>query len=294
MGLQGRLLGERYRLLRRIGSGASGTVWRGLDEVADREVAVRRPRLPGDPADETYRRAAHRLHHEARAAARVDHPAAVRIHDVVVEEAGPDGLPWIVMEWVPGESLHEVLLRGPVAAPEAARIGLAVLGALRAAHAVGIVHRAVGPANVLLGPHGRVVLTGFGTAHPPVGESLRGAGPAADLRSLGVLLHTAVGDGPAAGPLGPLIERLRAPDAGARPDAEEVAEHLAAVAENLDADADADAEDLDADADAEDLGPVARHPGPVAEHVKAVAGDVAGDLRAAPDRKAVIRSSPSA
>ncbi|WP_446034976.1 serine/threonine-protein kinase, partial [Streptomyces olivaceus] len=191
MGLEGRLLGERYRLLRRAGSGASGTVWRALDEAAvredDREVAVRRPRLPGDPEEESYRRAAHRLYREARAAARVDHPAAVRIHDVVVEEAGLDGLPWIVTEWVPGESLRDVLLRGPVAPPEAARIGLAVLGALRAAHAVGIVHRAVRPANVLLGRHGRVVLTGFGTAHLAGGQPARGSGPAADLRSLGDL-----------------------------------------------------------------------------------------------------------
>jgi serine/threonine protein kinase len=230
---QGRLVGERYRLLRRVGSGASGTVWRAFDERAARDVAVKRPRLPGDPADETYRRAAHRLYREARAAARVDHPAAVRIHDVVVEEAGLDGLPWIVMEWVPGESLHEVLRRGPVTAPEAARVGLAVLGALRAAHAVGIVHRAVRPAKVLLGPHGRVVLTDFGTARVPGEESLRGAGPAADLRSLGVLLHTAVEDRSPAGPLGGLIERLRAEDAARRPDAEEVARHLEAVAGTL-------------------------------------------------------------
>lgn len=225
-----RLVGERYRLLRRVGSGAAGTVWRGLDEAAGRDVAVRRPRLPGDPGDEAYRRAAHRLHHEARAAARVDHPAAVRIHDVVVDEAGPDGLPWIVMEWVPGESLHEALLRGPLRPPEAARVGLAVLGALRAAHAVGIVHRAVGPANVLLGPHGRVALTGFGTARPPGEEALRGGGPAADLRSLGALLHTAVaGDGPAGGPLRALADRLRSPDAGVRPEAEEAARLLEAV-----------------------------------------------------------------
>ncbi|WP_217142507.1 serine/threonine-protein kinase [Streptomyces sp. AC627_RSS907] len=232
MGLQGRLVGERYRLLQRAGSGATGTVWRAFDELGAREVAVRRPRLPGDPADEAYRRAAHRLYREARAAARVDHPAAVRIHDVVVEEAGTDGLPWIVMEWVPGEALREVLRRGPVAAPEAARTGLAVLGALRAAHAVGIVHRAVTPGNVLLGPHGRVVLTGFGTAHVPGARSPRGAGPAADLRSLGALLHTAVGGGTPGGPLGPLIERLRGQDTGLLPDAEEIAEHLEAVAGN--------------------------------------------------------------
>lgn len=91
-------------------------------------------------------------------------------------------------------------------------------------------HRAVGPANVLLGPHGRVALTGFGTARPPGEEALRGGGPAADLRSLGALLHTAVaGDGPADGPLGALADRLRSPDAGVRPEAEEAARLLEAV-----------------------------------------------------------------
>ncbi|EFL34335.1 serine/threonine protein kinase [Streptomyces viridochromogenes DSM 40736] len=282
---RGRLVGGRYRLIERIGSGGTGTVWRAHDELAEREVAVRQPRLPGDPDDESYRRAAHLLYREARAAARVDHPAAVTIHDVVVEAEQPDArdgleavdtldrLPWIVMESVPGESLHAVLGRGPVEAREAARIGLAVVGALRAAHSVGIVHRDVKPANVLLGPHRRVVLTDFGIAHQSgeetpasgggFGDSLefvapermsgRIAGPASDLWSLGVLLYAAVeGSSPfrrttpestlaavlaadppdpkQAGPLGPLIARLLVRDPGERPDAEEVAKQLAAVA----------------------------------------------------------------
>ncbi|MEV4786505.1 serine/threonine-protein kinase [Streptomyces tuirus] len=228
---RGRLVGGRYRLIERIGSGGTGTVWRAHDERAQCEVAVRQPRLPGGPDGEAHRRAAHRLHREARAAARVDHPAAVTIHDVVVEAeqrderpgpVGPDeldatetldGLPWIVMELVPGESLREALRRGPVDVREAARIGLAVLGALRAAHSVGIVHRDVKPAHVLLGPHGRVVVTDFGIAHvqgggfrtaggESAGDSLefvapervsgRIAGPASDLWSLGALLYTAV------------------------------------------------------------------------------------------------------
>ncbi|MFJ9022644.1 protein kinase [Streptomyces sp. NPDC102259] len=226
-GAESRTVGGRYRLLERIGSGGMGTVWRARDELMEREVAVKQPRLPGDPEDDFHRRAAHRLHREARAAARVDHPSAVAIHDVVVEGAGADGeggLPWIVMELVRGESLHEVLKRGPLDPAEAARIGLAVLGALRAAHAVGIVHRDVKPANVLLGPaplptspdrgrpHGRVVLTDFGIAHIQGEESLtvsgefvgslefvapermsgRSGGPASDLWSLGVLLYAAV------------------------------------------------------------------------------------------------------
>ncbi|AMW12402.1 serine/threonine protein kinase [Streptomyces qaidamensis] len=289
---QGRLIGGRYRLVERIGSGGTGTVWRALDELTQREVAVRQPRLPGDPQGGRHRRAAHRLHREARAAARVDHPSAVTIHDVVVEAeqrdehpgpVGPDeldaaealdGLPWIVMELVPGESLRDILRRGPVDVPEAARIGLAVLGALRAAHAVGIVHRDVKPAHVLLGPHRRVVVTDFGIAHvqgenlltasgetaagPPefvAPERMSGriAGPASDLWSLGALLYTAVeGTSPflrstpeatlaallaaeppeptRAGSLGPLIARLLVPDPDQRPDAEEVAKELEAVA----------------------------------------------------------------
>ncbi|NUP14979.1 MAG: serine/threonine protein kinase [Streptomyces sp.] len=269
-GPKGRVIGGRYRLVERIGSGGMGTVWRAVDELVEREVAVKQPRLPGDPEDAAYQRAAHRLHREARAAARVDHPAAVSIHDVVVE----DGVPWIVMELVRGESLHEVLQRGPLRPAESARIGLAVLHALRAAHDVGIVHRDVKPANVLLGPHRRVVLTDFGIAHIQGEESLtvsgefigslefiapermsgRGAGPASDLWSLGVLLYAAVegwspfrrttlestlaailaADPPEpkqAGPLSSLIVRLLAKDPERRPGAEEAAAVLEAVAE---------------------------------------------------------------
>ncbi|MFG1667921.1 serine/threonine-protein kinase [Streptomyces sp. Y7] len=268
-GPNGRVIGGRYRLVERIGSGGMGTVWRARDELVDREVAVKQPRLPGHPEDAAHQRAAHRLYREARAAARVDHPAAVSIHDVVVEE---DGLPWIVMELVRGESLHELLGRGPVEAPEAARIGIEVLGALRAAHTVGIVHRDVKPANVLLGPHRRVVLTDFGIAHVQGEESLtvsgefvgslefiapermsgRGAGPASDLWSLGVLLYAAVeGWSPfrrttlestlaailaaeppepkQAGPLGSLIVRMLVKDPEQRPDADEVTAVLEAV-----------------------------------------------------------------
>ncbi|KUN98937.1 serine/threonine-protein kinase [Streptomyces caeruleatus] len=281
-GPNGRVIGGRYRLIERIGSGGMGTVWRAADELVGREVAVKQPRLPGDPEDAAHQRAANRLYREARAAARVEHPAAVAIHDVVVE----DTLPWIVMELVRGESLHELLRRGPLEATEAARIGLAVLGALRAAHAVGIVHRDVKPANVLLGPpplsnalkrgnpHRRVVLTDFGIAHIQGEESLtasgefvgslefiapermsgRGAGPASDLWSLGVLLYAAVegwspfrrttlestlaailaADPPEpkqAGPLGPLLLRLLVKDPDRRPGADEVGAVLEAVVE---------------------------------------------------------------
>ncbi|ATL29885.1 serine/threonine-protein kinase [Streptomyces formicae] len=269
-GADGRLIGGRYRLAERIGSGGMGTVWRAVDELVGRDVAVKQPRLPGDPHDAMVRRIYARLHREARAAASVDHPAAVTIHDVVLE----DGLPWIVMELIRGESLHEVLQREALPPEESARIGLAVVGALAAAHAQGIVHRDVKPANVLIGTHGRVVLTDFGIAHIKGEESLtvsgefvgslefiapermsgRGAGPESDLWSLGVLLYAAVeGWSPfrrttmestlaavlsaqapppeRAGELGPLIERLLTKDPDLRPGAAEVAAALEAVAE---------------------------------------------------------------
>ncbi|KQW17629.1 serine/threonine-protein kinase [Streptomyces sp. Root369] len=239
----GRLIGGRYRLVERVGSGPNGTVWRARDEQDERYVAVKEPLLTGDPEDEERQRAAHRLPHEARAAARVDHPAAVAIHDVLLD----DELPWIVMELVEGESLEAALAgRGPLADADAARIGLAVLGALHAAHRVGIVHRDLKPSNVLLEAGGeRVVVTDFGIGASGRGNaeeaavgfvapecvSGRGAGPASDLWSLGALLRSAVGTDPlASGPLGSLLERLLAPEPEARPTADEAAEVLAEVA----------------------------------------------------------------
>ncbi|GHF85245.1 serine/threonine-protein kinase [Streptomyces griseosporeus] len=243
-----RRVAGRYRLLERVG----GAVWRALDERTGREVAVRQPPLPSSVAStkassvassvagEERERVAHRLLHEARAAARVEHPSAVAVHDVVAEaEPGGEGVgpPWIVTEWVPGESLRDRLARGPLDAEEAARVGLAVLGALRAAHAIGIVHRDVRPANVLLAPSGRVALAGFGFEVPARGGEFeapergagRGGGPASDLWSLGALLRAAVAPGDA-GPLEPLLGRLLAPEPERRPGAEETAAELAAVA----------------------------------------------------------------
>ncbi|MFG3205959.1 serine/threonine-protein kinase [Streptomyces sp. NPDC048192] len=203
----GRLIAGRYRLLGRLGHGGMGTVWRAKDEVVDREVAVKEPRIPDDLPEQERANAFERMRREARAAARLDHPAVVNVHDVAVV----DGRPWIVMELVHGRTLGDVLREGTLDAREAARIGLKVLGALQAAHAAGVLHRDVKPDNVLLGRHDRVVLTDFGIAQIEGDTRLtdtggfvgspeyiapervlgRRPGPASDLWSLGVLLYTA-------------------------------------------------------------------------------------------------------
>ncbi|GGN83226.1 protein kinase [Streptomyces albiflavescens] len=203
----GRLIVGRYRLLSKLGHGGMGTVWRAKDETVDREVAVKEPRVPDHLPERERANAFERMRREARAAARLDHPAVVNVHDVAVV----DGQPWIVMELVQGRSLGDALQEGTLGVREAARIGLEVLGALEAAHAAGILHRDVKPDNVLLGRHDRVVLTDFGIAQIEGETNLTDTGgfvgspeyiapervlgqrpgPASDLWSLGVVLYTA-------------------------------------------------------------------------------------------------------
>ncbi|MFE5910157.1 protein kinase [Streptomyces wedmorensis] len=220
------VIAGRYRLLDVLAEGATGTVWRALDETRGHEVALKELRLPDDvPADDVPLLYARR-EREARAAARLSHPAVVTVHGVATE----DGRPWVVMELVRGLTLAETLeAGGPLAPREAARVGLQVLGALRAAREAGVPHRGVAPGHVLLGNDGRVVVTGFGTdpgagpgARPPAGPgsgssggpgapgggvgTTGSAGEAADLRSLGALLDATTGH--RTGPLGALIEEL--------------------------------------------------------------------------------------
>ncbi|MFF0716825.1 serine/threonine-protein kinase [Streptomyces bauhiniae] len=207
-----RLIAGRYRLLSPLGEGGMGTVWRARDEVLQREVAVKEVRAPaGLPAGDVERMYA-RLEREAWAAARVAHPNVVTVYDVAME----GGRPWIVMELVRGRSLADILeTTGPLSVTETARVGAEVLGALRAAHDVGVLHRDVKPANVLLSDDGRVVLTDFGIASVEGSSALtmagevigspeflsperalgRTPGPESDLWSLGVLLYAAVEGG---------------------------------------------------------------------------------------------------
>ncbi|MFE7169773.1 serine/threonine-protein kinase [Streptomyces sp. NPDC057616] len=204
-----RLVAGRYRLLSVLGEGGMGTVWRAGDEVLGREVAVKEVRASIDLPAERSELLRVRLEREAWAAARVNARGVVTVYDVV----NYDDRPWIVMELVPGRSLADVIgAEGSLPPKEVARIGVEVLAALRAAHAAGVLHRDVKPANVLLTDEGRVVLTDFGiatvegdTALTMTGEVVgspeylaperalgRTPGAASDLWSLGALLYTAV------------------------------------------------------------------------------------------------------
>ncbi|KAB1988782.1 serine/threonine-protein kinase [Streptomyces triticiradicis] len=207
--MQGLLLAGRYRLVESIGSGGMGRVWRAHDEVLHRAVAVKELTAALYVAESEQSVLLARTRAEARAAARINHSAVVTVHDVLEH----DGRPWIVMELVEGESLADAVKeRGRIEPREAARIGLWVLRALRAAHAAGVLHRDIKPGNVLLGSDGRVLLTDFGIAQidgdttitrtgEVVGsvdylapERVRGhdPGPASDLWALGATLYTAV------------------------------------------------------------------------------------------------------
>ncbi|MEV6109719.1 serine/threonine-protein kinase [Streptomyces sp. NPDC051940] len=156
-----RLLAGRYRITGQLGRGGMGTVWRAVDEVLGREVAVKELRAYSDAQGPELDALRVRMRREARAAARVRHPGVVAVHDVVHHE----GRPVIVMELVDGPSLADVLRReGTLDPAPAAGIGAQVLRALAAAHAAGVLHRDVKPGNILLERGGRVVLTDFGIA----------------------------------------------------------------------------------------------------------------------------------
>jgi eukaryotic-like serine/threonine-protein kinase len=155
------LVAGRYRLHEPVGSGGMGRVWMARDEMLDRDVAVKEFVPPDWMTDGEKARLRDRTLREARSAARLNHPHVVRIYDVVHAE----DLPWIVMEYVPSRSLHQVINEdGPFPPVAAAKIGIDVLSALTAAHRAGVLHRDVKPHNVLIGTDGRVVLTDFGLA----------------------------------------------------------------------------------------------------------------------------------
>jgi serine/threonine protein kinase/sugar lactone lactonase YvrE len=212
---QARLVAGRYLLLNELGRGGMGTVWLADDPLVHRHVAVKELRPPqGLPAErEVF---AQRALSEATSAARVRHPGAVTLYDVLPATADDDAV-YLIMELIEGPTLAQLIQsRGPLPDAVAAGYGLQLLDVLDAAHALGIVHRDVKPANIIITPAGQAKLTDFGIAHVLGDARLTRSGvmgtqaymapelfesqpitPAADLWALGATLYAATcGHGP--------------------------------------------------------------------------------------------------
>ncbi len=200
-----------YRLERKLGAGGMGVVYAAWDERLERRVALKqiRPEAAGDP------RRRERFRREARAVAKLDHPAIVRIHDLLETPEGD----WLVLQYAEGPTLAERLRQGPLPPEQVAALALDVLGALQAAHAQNLLHRDLKAENVVLAPSGRAMVLDFGLAKlyepesPSSGTGISAAGtagvvgtyramspeqanglpldPRSDLFSLGVLLYEA-------------------------------------------------------------------------------------------------------
>ncbi|SFK35523.1 Serine/threonine protein kinase [Streptosporangium canum] len=211
---QTRVLADRYELIAPLGRGTMGTVWRAYDRSLGREVAVKEIRQESGLSEAQRAELRERMIREGRMAARISHPSVATVHDAIIE----NGSPWIIMELVQARSLEQVIEEeGPLPPRLVAEIGVDLLGALRAAHAQGVLHRDVKPGNVLITESGRVVLTDFGIAKAEgdtnltktgmvIGspgytapERARGehTGPESDLWSLGATLYFAVEGRPA-------------------------------------------------------------------------------------------------
>ncbi|NKQ54592.1 protein kinase [Amycolatopsis sp. K13G38] len=203
---EGELIADRYRLVSHVGRGSMGIVWQARDERLDRVVAVKQLVADGGTAVRQALR-------EGRLAARLKHPHAIAVHDVV--EHG--GKPWLVLEFLPSRSLSAILAERGTLPPEAvATIGGQVASALAAAHAEGIVHRDVKPGNVLIAADGTAKIADFGIARALGEGTATGAGMiagtpaflapevaagedagfAADVFSLGATLYTALEGAP--------------------------------------------------------------------------------------------------
>ena len=204
------LIGNRYRLEERIGAGAMGVVWRAIDELLGRTVALKELlAVTSGTSTPDLEQSRQRLLREGRIGARLQHPHVITMFDVVIHEE----CPWLVMEYLPSESLAaRLMLHGPLQATEAADIGRQMADGLAAAHLAGVVHRDVKPGNVLIAANGLVKLTDFGVSRavdevqltrtgviagtpaylaPEVAQG-REPRAASDVYALGATLYTAV------------------------------------------------------------------------------------------------------
>jgi len=206
---EGELIAGRYRLVSRLGSGAMGVVWQARDERLHRTVAIKQLLLPARLSESEAEEANRRAMREGRITARLHHPHAIAVYDVVEHE----GRPCLIMEYLASRSLATVLsVQGVLRPDDVAGIGSQIASALAAAHQAGVVHRDIKPGNVLLADDGTAKITDFGVSHavgdvtvtatgmlagtpaylaPEVAQG-NSAGFSSDVFSLGATLYTAL------------------------------------------------------------------------------------------------------
>ncbi|MCR8670494.1 Stk1 family PASTA domain-containing Ser/Thr kinase, partial [Agrococcus sp. HG114] len=180
-----RTLGDRYEIGELIGQGGMAEVHLARDTRLDRQVAVKllKPELSLDPEFRT------RFRQEAQSAARMSHPTVVRVFDAGEEPATdssgqPAAVPYIVMEYVDGRMVKDIIAEGPLPESEAVRITKGILTALEYSHRAGIVHRDIKPGNVMVTPGGQIKVMDFGIARA-VSET------SANVAQTGTILGTA-------------------------------------------------------------------------------------------------------
>ncbi len=173
MSVPGHVIADRYRLVNLVGTGGMGVVWEAWDERLQRRVAVKQLRLPAGLDAHEAEVASQRAMREARITARLHHRNAIAVFDVVDD----DGRPCLIMQFVPSMTLADILKdSGPLQPQEAARLGAEVASALAAAHQLGIVHRDVKPANVLVAEDGTALISDFGISQALGDASLTATG----------------------------------------------------------------------------------------------------------------------